>query len=167
MFAKRRKIAIYCSHVSGAFDNVNSMRLLCKLRSRCVPDTILLMIQSWLYERNARVAISCKFSMDMKIKNIVYKGTILGPPLWNIHYGDAALAVNLHGFLEIVFADVLNCFKDFGVHTPNSELQVEMNRCQQELHKWGKANQVSFDPATTTPSISWHSTVEKAQTSEC
>ena len=147
MFAKRRKIAIYCSDVSGAFDKVNSRRLLRKLRSRGVPDVILLVIQSWLYERNARVAVGGKFSRDMKIKNMVYQGTVLGPPLWNIYYADAALAVNLHGFLEIIFADDLNSFKDFGVQTPNSELQAEMDQCQQELHKWGNANQVSFDPA--------------------
>ena len=147
MFAERRKIAIYCSDVSGAFDKVNSRRLLRKLRSRGVPDVILLVIQSWLYERNARVAVGGKFSRDMKIKNMVYQGTVLGPPLWNIYYADAALAVNLHGFLEIIFADDLNCFKDFGVQTPNSELQTEMDKCQKELHKWGNANQVSFDPA--------------------
>ena len=120
MFAKRRKIAIYCSDVSGAFDKVNSRRLLRKLRSRGVPDVILLVIQSWLYERNARVAVGGKFSRDVKIKNMVYQGTVLGPPLWNIYYADAALAVNLIGFLEIIFADDLNSFKDFGVQTPNS-----------------------------------------------
>ena len=78
---------------------------------------------------------------------MVYKETVLGPPLWNIYYADAAIAVKVHGFLEIVFADDLNCFKDFGIHISNSELHEEMRRCQQELHKWGRANQVSFDPS--------------------
>ena len=61
MFSKRRKIAVYCSDVSGAFDKVNSRRLLCKLRARGVPDAILLVIQSWLYEREARVAVGVSF----------------------------------------------------------------------------------------------------------
>ena len=30
---------------------------------------------------------------------------------------------------------------------PNETLHAEMDRCQIELHKLGKANQVSFDPA--------------------
>ena len=147
MFGKQRKIAVYCSDVSGAFDKVNSRRLLRKLRARGVPDAILMVIQSWLYERRARVAVGGKFSKDMKIQNMVYQGTVLGPPLWNIYYADAAMAVNIIGFLEIVFADDLNCFKDFGIHIPNSELHVEMHHCQSELHRWGKANQVSFDTA--------------------
>ena len=60
---------------------------------------------------------------------------------------DAASALNLIGFLEIVFADDFNCFKEFGLHAPNETLHTEMDRCQSDLHKWGKANQVSFDPA--------------------
>ena len=32
LFAKKRKIAVHCSDVLGAFDKVNSRRLLCKLR---------------------------------------------------------------------------------------------------------------------------------------
>ena len=90
--------------------------------------------------------VGCTFSRDMKIKNMVYQGTVLGPPLWNIYFADAASAVNLYGFLEIIFADDLNCFKDFGLYVPNSELHAEMKRCQLELHKWGNANQVSSDP---------------------
>ena len=71
---------------------------------------ILLVIQSWLYARKARVAVGGEFSKDMSIQNMVYQGMVLGPPLWNVYYADAAAAVNLIGFLEIVFADDLNCF---------------------------------------------------------
>ena len=108
---------------------------------------LLVVLQSWMKERKARVAVGGKFSRDMNINNMVYQGTVLGPPLWNVFYADAAVAVNMIEFLEIVFADDLNCFKDFGLHIPNETLHAEMDRCQSELHKWGKANQVSFDPA--------------------
>ena len=111
------------------------------------PDAMLLVIQSWLYQCRARVAVGGKFSRDMKTLNMVYQGTVLGPPLWNIYYADAAIAVKLHGFLEIVFADDLNCYKDFGLSTANSKLHAQMRQCQGELHKWGRANQVSFDPS--------------------
>ena len=53
MFGKQRKIAVYCSDVSGAFDKVNSRMLLRKLRARGIPDAILVVIQCWLYERRA------------------------------------------------------------------------------------------------------------------
>ena len=94
-----------------------------------------------------RVAVGGKFSRDMNIKDMVYQGTVLGPPLWNVYYADAALAVNLVGFLEIVFADDLTCFKHFGLHIPNDTLHTEMNLCQRVLHKLEKANHVSSDPA--------------------
>ena len=95
MFSKRRKIAMYCSDVLGAFDKVNSRRLPGKLRARGVPDAIPVVIQSRLYERTARVAVGGKFSRDMKISNMVYQGTVLGPPLWNVYYADATQAKHL------------------------------------------------------------------------
>ena len=93
------------------------------------------------------MAVGSKFSGDIKIHNMVYQGTVLGPPLWNIFYADAVLVVKVHGFLELIFADDLNCFKDFELSTSNSELHTEMRQCQGELHKWGRANQVVFDPS--------------------
>ena len=83
----------------------------------------------------------------MRISNMVYQGTVLGPQLWNAFYSDAAIAVNLYGFLEIIFADDLNCFKDFGLSVENTTLVQNIKRCQKELHKWGRANQVTFDPS--------------------
>ena len=61
--------------------------------------------------------------MDMKIKNMVYQGTVLGPPLWNIYFADLASAVNLYEFLKIIFA---NDFKYLGLYVPNSQLHAEI-----------------------------------------
>ena len=58
MSGNPRKIAMYCSDVSGALDKVNSKRRPYKLRSRGFPDAALLVIQFWLYERKTRVAVS-------------------------------------------------------------------------------------------------------------
>ena len=52
------------------------------------------------------------------------------------------------GFLEIVFASKLNCFNEFGLHISNETLHTDMRRCHSELHKYGKAHHVRFDPAT-------------------
>ena len=94
---------------------------------------MLLVLQSWLYERKARVAVGRKFSRDMNIHNMVYQGTVLGPPLWNVYYADAAVAANQIGFMEIVLANDLNCFKDFGLSEANKTLHAEIHQCQREL----------------------------------
>ena len=44
-------------------------------------------------------------------------------------------------------ADDFNCFKDFGLSVENIALVQDMTCCQQESHKWGKANQASFVPS--------------------
>ena len=79
----------------------------------------------------------------MHISNMVYQGTVLGPPLWNIFYEDAAVAINIHDFCEIIFADALNACKTVALATPNETCKTDMKKCQLELHKWGRANQVS------------------------
>ena len=145
LFGQKRKIAVYCSDVSGAFDKVNARRLLRKLKAKGVPEDILRVLKSWLAARKARVAVGGKYSRDMDMQDMVYQGTVLGPPLWNVFYADAATAVHVYEFLEIIFADDLNAFKDFALTVQNATLYEEMRRCQGELHKWGRANQVSFD----------------------
>ena len=130
--------------MSGAFDKVNCRRLLRKLQARGVPNEILFVLQSWLSERVSRVAARGKLPRDMKISNMVYQGTVLGPSLWNIFYADAAVAINLLGFLEVIFADDLNCFKKIGSCAANLDIVQEMQRCQQELHKWGACKSGQF-----------------------
>ena len=81
LFGKKRKIAVYCSDVSGAFDKVSSQRLLRKLHATGVPADILAILASWLFARRANVAVGGKFSRDMVLRDMVYQGTVLGPPL--------------------------------------------------------------------------------------
>ena len=49
--AKDRKIGVYCSDVSGAFDWVNLQRLAAKLKARKIHPKIVAVLLSWL--RNA------------------------------------------------------------------------------------------------------------------
>ena len=74
------------------------------------------MIKSWLSDRTAHVAFGGKLSKDINIHNMVYQGTVLSPPLWNIVYADAAIEMNMVRFLEIIFADNVNCIKNFGIY---------------------------------------------------
>jgi len=77
---------------------------------------------------------------------MVFQGTVWGPILWNIFYEDARRAVNEVLFKEVVYADDLNAYRTFPSETPNAVVFKCSAKCQQEVHAWGKANQVSFDP---------------------
>eukprot|EP00969_Alexandrium_andersonii_P182986 8085360-Alexandrium_andersonii.AAC.1 len=77
------RVAVYCADVSGAFDRVSSGRLLAKLASAGVHLRILRVLQSWLAPRSARVIVRGSESDLLDVRDMVYQGTVFGPPLWN------------------------------------------------------------------------------------
>ena len=82
-FMNKRKIALYCSDVSGAFDRVTTERLLEKLRRKGVREMILKVLSSWLQERKFSVIVNGTQSKWHELRDSVYQGTVWGPPLWN------------------------------------------------------------------------------------
>ena len=70
-----------------------------------------------------------------------------GPTLWNTYYADANVAIQKQSFEEIIFADDLNAFRSYPSEVADETILQDMSACQQELHAWGRANQVEFDPA--------------------
>ena len=68
------------------------------------------------------MAVSGKFSRDLTINNMVYQGTVFGPPLWNVFYADAAHTIHVHYFRDVIFANDLNCFKDFNISAHNEAI---------------------------------------------
>jgi hypothetical protein len=143
--AKGRKIALYCSDVSGAFDRVQLERLEAKLKAKKIHATIIDVLVSWLRKRRAKVVVGGEASEEFDLENMVFQGTVLGPPLWNIFYEDAKVVVNELFFEESVYADDLNAYRIFPGVTPNDKILASLKACQQELHDWGDANQVQFD----------------------
>jgi len=142
-------VGLYCSDVSGAFDRVSHERLGDKLRRQGLHPGLLNFLQSWLEDRIAEVVVGGQSSGREPLCDSVFQGTVLGPPLWNTHYADARKATDSLGFTETVFADDYNCFKRFakGKLPQGLRCEIELKGAQKELHLWGKANQVMFDPA--------------------
>ena len=83
--------------------------------------------------------------MDRPLIDMVFQGTVSGPTLWNLFFEDARHAINEWFYTEVVFADDLNAYRTFPSATSNSNIMESLQNCQQELHKWGAANQVAFD----------------------
>ena len=142
-----RKVAVYCSDVAGAFDRVEVHRLIQKLRAKKLHPEMVAVVESWLRERRAHVLVGGQKSSGFTLKDMVYQGTVWGPTLWNIFYEDARRAILEWLFTEIVYADDLNAYRIFVSTTPNANIEKLMTSCQTELHQWGRANQVAFDPA--------------------
>ena len=81
----------------------------------------------------------------MCLEDMVFQGTVWGPPLWNAFYADSRRPIQKCGFQEIIFADDLNAWKKFAAGSSQAAMLDDMTKCQDELHQWGSANQVSFD----------------------
>ena len=138
-------VGVYCSDVSGAFDRVSCERLCSKLRTLGLHPDVVGFLASWLEDRASQVVLGGSASAAEPLQNSVYQGTVLGSPLWNAFYADARHSLRKHGFTETVFADDLNCWKPFAAN-PRPVDVSDLHRAQHELHLWGKANQVLFDP---------------------
>ena len=67
--------------------------------------------------------------------------------MWNCDYANASTAVAKHDFMDIVFADDLNCTKALSSSMSNSEILDDIKNCQAKVHKWGEANRVAVDPS--------------------
>ena len=90
---RRRKIAVYCSDVAGAFDRVNKDRFIAKLAAKKVHPTIIAVIGYWLRNRTAKVVVGGKCSEEFLLADMVFQGTVWGPPLCNTFFEDARRAI--------------------------------------------------------------------------
>ncbi len=140
-------VGLYCSDVSGAFDRVCRQRMSEKLRASGLPDNVVRFLESWLEDRRSYVVVAGGESASTVLANSVFQGTVLGPPLWNTFYGDARWSVRRLGFVESIFADDFNCWVVIDRDTDSDTAFAVLSMGQFELHEWGRANRVTFDPA--------------------
>ena len=146
LFSSGKRIGLYCSDVQGAFDRVSTERLLKRLTCCRIHPQFLAVLKSWLQERKASVVVGGAKSEEFSMSNMVYQGTVLGPPLWNVFFCEAPLTLAALGFTNAMYADDLNSFKAFDQYHSDFSILSEMKVAQYELHKWGDGNQVTFDP---------------------
>ena len=82
-FQLRRKVGVFLSDISSAFDSVDTRKLLDKLQRIGVCDLLMAFFEDYLAPRRARVSIDRADSVECVLQNIVFQGTVLGPSLWN------------------------------------------------------------------------------------
>ena len=105
-----------------------------------MPSDVYAVIESWLRRRVAHIIVGGNQSDAMMLENMVFQGTVWGPPLWNAFYADSKRPIRKAGFQEIVFADDLNAWKKVAAGTSHERMLADMKICQSELHQWGSAN---------------------------
>ena len=120
-------------------------RLVAKLKKKGIHPQIVEVLASWLQQRFAQVVVGGALSVMMVLTNMVFQGTVTGPISWNMFFEDARHAINDSFSEEVVYADDLNAYRVFPSDTDNAFIKACIGNCQQELHKWGLANQVAFD----------------------
>ena len=108
-------VGVYCIDVSEAFDRVCEARFGQKLHAVGFNPKLLAVLLSWLGPRVSEVVVDGTIAARRALRNAVCQDTVLGPWLWDVHFCGAAHAVRAKGFLEVVFADDLNCVREFGV----------------------------------------------------
>ena len=94
VLATGRKIGVYCSDVSGAFDRVRLERLVAKLKKKGIHPQIVAVLCAWLQERFAHIVVGGVSSVEMALRHMVFQGTVTGPTLWNLFFEDARNAIN-------------------------------------------------------------------------
>ena len=72
-------------------------RLAEKLRGAGLHPRILALLLSWLEPRQFAVVLDGCKSLARRLVNSVYQGTVLGAPLWNMHYADSSPRRELQG----------------------------------------------------------------------
>ena len=81
----------------------------------------------------------------MRLRDMVFQGTVWGPQLWNAFFGDCVVAIRGCSFDVVIYADDCNAFKAYPRSTSDALIMDDLRECQQQLHKWGRANRVTFD----------------------
>jgi hypothetical protein len=129
-----------------AFDSVDHVMLLTKLRSYGVSGTVLCWLRSYLYDRSQFVEISGRlgqvenakvFSEVAKVRQGVPQGSILGPLLFLVFLND--LPLNIEANYISLFAD------DSSFLVSSSDYKTLYSKCQillNDLEQWFSENKL-------------------------
>ena len=135
------------SDIAGAFDRVDTTKLVAKLKALGVCDAFVELIASYLAPRSAKVIVNGADSAEFVLENMIFQGTVLGPNLWNIFFADVHEPAESTGCKERKFADDLTTFKSFERSTSNDDILLDLASCQCSVHAWGERNRVTFEPS--------------------
>ena len=110
---------MFLNEISGAFDRVNTTKLLAKLRQLGICETLMAYFEDSLSPSKEHVAVDGAQSFDFVLQNMVFQGATCWPNLWNIFFED----VHEPAGMELRNADSLTTLA-FPTNLPSQQLTM-------------------------------------------
>ena len=136
-------VAIYLD-VSKAFNSVQHVTLLSKLRQMNLSQNALLWITSYLENRKQRTLVNSSYSNLIPVQQGVPQGSVLGPLFYIIYANDIAREIKASGYT--FYAD------DTVLYTQKKDLFLATKLLQNDLHRlseWCLKNDVVINAEKT------------------
>jgi len=129
--------AIY-TDFAKAFDTVPHRRLLCKLKSYNINDTLLAWIQNFLCDRKQSICVDGEFSSWSEVLSGIPQGSILGPLLFLIYINDLPeLCTQQDTSTKIyLYADDAKIYKVIDQMSDQADLQAVVNTVKKWSDEW-------------------------------
>ena len=124
--------AVYLDFMK-AFDKVPHKRLLLKLKSYGVGDTVASWIESFLVGRRQRVVVNGYSSSWAPVTSGIPQGSVLGPLLFIIYINDLPKNITSEIYL---FADDTKLFRNVKTDGEANILQEDLHKLEQWSDKW-------------------------------
>ena len=121
-----------------AFDKVPHQRLLIKLKSHGIGESVVNWVRDWLSGRKQRVVVEGEESSWRPVISGVSQGSVLGPILFLIYINDLE---NEIGSNILKFADDTKMFRRVESQEDRHQLQSDLNK----LVKWAEKCQMLFN----------------------
>ena len=87
---------------------------------------------------------------------MIFQGTCLGPPLWNVYFSDVDATATSTGGRATKYADDLTTHKTYERSTTTDEILNDTATLQTRLHDWGTTRRITFDATKETTVIFHH-----------
>ena len=118
-------------YISRAFDRVAHDLLIAKCRRAGLKDVMCKFPADLFQPCRASVVVQGSHSFTLSSQALVFQGTRLGPPAWNICFADVvAMPVRQMEFDETLIANDLTCTREFGNAIANDTINDAMHECQ-------------------------------------
>lgn len=139
------KVDVLYFDLSKAFDKVNHIKLLEKLKAVGIGGCLLSWLQSYLHERVMTCKVNLAFSDLFTCTSGVPQGGVLSPLLFLIYTSELPSLLKTHPNIHIVmYADDIKVYGTYDSHSA-SEVRQSLQLSIDRIVQWGTANNIKVN----------------------